>query len=135
MEIEELLAPIPTAAFVEGHYLKTPFARAGGCRHLCGLAGSLLGRVLSSGEADARASRDGRLWDGGRVGSFALACELLAGGHTVGVRHAERHDPDLERLAAGFRADFLAPVDVHLYVTPAGCPGFGWHYDAEDVFV
>src|SRR5947209_3055839 len=30
---------------------------------------------------------------------------------------------------------FLAPIDVHVYCTPAGQPGFGWHYDAEDVFV
>ena len=35
----------------------------------------------------------------------------------------------------GIGRDFAAPVDVHLYCTPAGQPGFGWHYDAEDVFV
>lgn len=28
-----------------------------------------------------------------------------------------------------------APVDVHLYCTPPSEPGFGWHYDAEEVFI
>src|SRR5262249_27039897 len=60
---------------------------------------------------------------------------LLAEGCTLGIRHAEKHDPGLARLAEGFRRDFASPVDVHLYCTPAGRPGFGWHYDAEDVFL
>src|SRR4051812_16539999 len=103
MAIEELLGPVPLSAFVEGHYLKLPFARAGGCVHLLGLGESLLERVPPPGEADARASRDGRLWEGGRVASITQARELLADGHTIGVRHAERHDPGLEGLAADFR--------------------------------
>lgn len=136
MAIERLLGEVPLAAFVEGHYLKLPFARAGGCAHLLGLGGwALAERLLASGEADARASRDGALWEGGRVASAAQARQLLADGYTFAVRHAERHDPALAGLAEGFRRDFLAPVDVHLYATPAGRPGLGWHYDAEDVFV
>ena len=136
MAIEELLGPVPLSEFVEGHYLKLPFARSGGCLHLRHLGEwRLIERVLSSAEADARASRGGRLWEGGRVTSAGQARELLADGYTLGVRHAENHDAGLAELAAGFRRDFLAPVDVHLYVTPAGRPGLGWHYDAEDVFV
>jgi ribosomal protein L16 Arg81 hydroxylase len=60
---------------------------------------------------------------------------LLGEGHTIGVRHAERHDGALAELALDFQRDFAAPVDVHVYWTPPGQPGFGWHYDAEDVFV
>ena len=37
MIIEQLLGPIPRAVFIEDHYLKLPFARAGGCRHLTAL--------------------------------------------------------------------------------------------------
>ncbi len=136
MAIEELLGPVPLATFLEGYYLKLPFARAGGCAPLAGLGGWVLAeRVLTTGEPDARASRDGRLWEGGRVASPRQARELLAEGYTLGVRHAERHDPALAELAVGFCRDFLAPVDVHLYVTPGGQSGLGWHYDAEDVFV
>ena len=63
------------------------------------------------------------------------ARSLLAAGYTLGIRHAQKHDPGLTGLAEDFRKAFAAPVDVHLYCTPAGQPGFGWHYDAEDVFV
>src|SRR5437868_4150246 len=31
--------------------------------------------------------------------------------------------------------DFSAPVNIHMYCTPGGQFGFGWHYDAEDVFI
>src|SRR5204862_57834 len=26
-------------------------------------------------------------------------------------------------------------IDVHVYCAPGASPGFGWHYDAEDVFI
>jgi hypothetical protein len=26
-------------------------------------------------------------------------------------------------------------VNIHVFATPAGAPGFSWHYDAEDVFI
>jgi 50S ribosomal protein L16 3-hydroxylase len=51
------------------------------------------------------------------------------------IRHAERHDPRLAQLAAAFEADLDGPVDIHIYCTPASHGGFGWHYDAEDVFI
>jgi ribosomal protein L16 Arg81 hydroxylase len=51
------------------------------------------------------------------------------------VRHAERQDAELQKLAQGFAQEFLAPVDVHLYATPQNAFGFGWHYDVEDVFI
>ena len=43
------------------------------------------------------------------------------------IRSAERHDPELERLAAGFREEFAAPVNVHVYCTPTTRSGFSWH--------
>jgi ribosomal protein L16 Arg81 hydroxylase len=60
---------------------------------------------------------------------------VLVAGYTVGIRHAERHDPSLAALAEDFRQAFAAPIDVHLYCTPANHRGFGWHYDAEEVFI
>jgi 50S ribosomal protein L16 3-hydroxylase len=61
--------------------------------------------------------------------------QVLAAGYTIGIRHAERHDPWLGELAQAFRRDFGNEVDLHLYCTPANQSGFGWHYDAEDVFI
>jgi 50S ribosomal protein L16 3-hydroxylase len=79
--------------------------------------------------------REGQSAQGPVPQTAAEARALLEAGWTLGLRHAERHDPGLAALAEGFRADFAAPIDLHLYCTPAGHPGFGWHFDAEDVFV
>jgi ribosomal protein L16 Arg81 hydroxylase len=67
--------------------------------------------------------------------TYQEARELHASGGTLVIRNSERHHPALAQLAAGFRQDFHAPVDIHIYCTPAGESGFGWHYDAEDVFI
>src|SRR5690348_13703569 len=131
MPLAELLAPTPATDFLAGYYLKLPFASRGGCRHLTRLGDwPAVERLLADPAADARASRHGQLWDGGPLGAPGLARELLAQGYTLGVRHAERNDPGLAGLAAGFRDDFLAPIDIHLYCTPAREAGLGWHYDA-----
>ncbi len=60
---------------------------------------------------------------------------MHAEGYTLGVRNAEKHDAGLADLAADFARDFRAPVNIHMYCTPPSQHGFGWHYDAEDVFI
>lgn len=136
MVIERLLGSVSVAAFLAEHYLRTPFARAGGCAHLLPLGeGEILAAVLSRPGADVLVGQAGKRWEGPPPASESEVRAALDAGFTVGVRHAERQHAALEELAAGFRRDFAAPVDVHLYCTPAGCPGFGWHYDAEDVFL
>jgi 50S ribosomal protein L16 3-hydroxylase len=57
----------------------------------------------------------------------------LAAGIGLCIRHSERHDPGLARVAAAF--DELGTAQVQLFVTPAGTHGFSWHYDDEDVFI
>jgi 50S ribosomal protein L16 3-hydroxylase len=57
----------------------------------------------------------------------------LTAGVGLCIRHTERHDAGLARVAAGFAE--LGDVQVQLFVTPAGTHGFGWHYDDEDVFI
>jgi ribosomal protein L16 Arg81 hydroxylase len=121
---------------MQEHFLRLPFALPGGCRHLSPLGSwATVQRLLGRPGLDVLAGREGRSWDGRPPVSFADARALHEAGYTLRFRHVERHDQDLAVLAEGFRQDFQAPVDVHLYCTPAGCPGFGWHYDAEDVFV
>jgi 50S ribosomal protein L16 3-hydroxylase len=134
MVLERLLGPVPRSHFAEHHYLKRPFVRAGGCREFTDRGNrAAVERLLACPEADLVIGRaNGERWAGPRPGNLG---DLLAAGYTVGVRHAERHDPGLAALAEEFHRDFLAPIDVHVYCTPAGQPGFGWHYDAEDVFI
>jgi 50S ribosomal protein L16 3-hydroxylase len=136
MALAELLGDLSTAEFLEQHYLKLPFARPGGCRYLLpSLGWPMVERVLSQPDVDVLVGREGQPWSGSSPSSPEAARDVLARGYTVGIRHAEKHDPALADLAAGFQHDFLAPIDIHVYCTPAGCPGFGWHYDAEDVFL
>lgn len=65
----------------------------------------------------------------------AQARALFREGYTIGIRHAERHHELLKGIADAFARVFAGPVDVHVYCTPAGTHGFGWHYDAEEVFI
>lgn len=92
-------------------------------------------RVLSSPQADVITGSATQRYEGSLPATLAEARALLAKGLTVGVRHAERHDSALGQIARDFATEFLAPIDIHIYCSPGGYPGFGWHYDAEDVFV
>ena len=75
------------------------------------------------------------MWEGGRLPPFPEAKARFDQGHTLVIRHAERHDAELARIAEGFFKDFAAEVNVHVYCTPPQRSGFGWHYDPEDVFI
>jgi hypothetical protein len=59
--------------------------------------------------------------------------DYLTAGVGLCIRHGERHDAGLARVAAAFGD--LGTAHVQLFVTPGGTHGFGWHYDDEDVFV
>src|SRR5262249_43172478 len=126
MVIEQLLGPVPKAVFVEEHYLRLPFSRPGGCERLVGLGGwDTVERILGQPGGGVLVGRDGRPWDENRAPRPEEVRPLLDEGYTIGIRHAERHDPGLAELADGFRRDFLGAVNVHVYCTPAGRPGFG----------
>lgn len=136
MVLEELLRGAGTGSFMREHFQRLPFALGGGCSHLlaCG-EWRVVERIVASPGADVIVGSAEQRFGGQLPKSIAEARRLLDDGLTVGIRHAEKHDDSLANLACGFAADFLAPIDIHLYCTPAGRPGFGWHYDAEDVFV
>ena len=60
---------------------------------------------------------------------------LMARGIGICVRHAERHHGAVAAAASRLAACFERSVHVQVFVTPAQTHGFGWHYDAEDVFI
>jgi ribosomal protein L16 Arg81 hydroxylase len=53
----------------------------------------------------------------------------------LAMRHTERCHPALAAVADAFRRHFVGAVHVQVFVTPARTHGFGWHYDAEHVFI
>jgi ribosomal protein L16 Arg81 hydroxylase len=124
------------APFIDQYYQKLPFSQAGAAAALCDLASwEVLARALSHPEADAMVVRRNRRYEGPLPSTPEAAQQLVAEGYTLLVKKAERHDERLAELARGFAADFAAPVDIHIYCTPAEQYGFSWHYDAEEVFI
>lgn len=122
--------------FLAEYFLRRPFSSAGTASHLQSLAvWETLLSVLATPGVDAMAVRLGQRWSEGRSPAPAEAAALHRDGYTLVVRHAEQCHAGLHALADDFRREFLAPVDLHLYATPAEKHGFGWHYDAEDVFI
>lgn len=136
MALDQLANEEARRVFLNDHYLKLPFSQAGGCRGMTGMGTwETLATIFAAEASDVLIVREGRRWEGAEQPTFDEARRLFDEGYTLLVRHAERHHPQLAGLAASFQADFCAPVDIHLYFTPAEQFGFGWHYDAEDVFI
>src|SRR5688500_5784542 len=110
MVIEQLLGNVPKSLFMEQHFLKLPFALAGGCAGMTELATwKTVESILAQEGADVVAGREGRHWEGPLPKSLVEAQSLMEAGYMLGIRHAERHDADLAELAAGFQQDFRAP--------------------------
>ncbi len=137
MSLAELLGSTYTpAAFLDQYYLKLPLALAGGCQALCELGGwQTVERILAHPEADVLVVKSGEQRPAQGNPSYAEARTLHAEGYTIVLRHVERLDAALGRLAAAFARELLAAPDIHIYCTPASQFGFGWHYDAEEVFI
>jgi ribosomal protein L16 Arg81 hydroxylase len=136
VNLQNLLGDVPLAEFVGNYYQRLPYSAAGaavGWTEL-GTWESLLG-VLSHASADVLVCRRNEQHSGPTPRTSVAACGLVEEGFTLLVRHAERHCSRLAKVAAAFAADFAAPVNVHMYCTPGGEFGFGWHYDAEEVFI
>jgi ribosomal protein L16 Arg81 hydroxylase len=136
MDLQSLLGDFPLPRFVADYYHKLPYSASGLAAPLLALGtfDSLLA-VLAQDSADVLVCRRNEQWAGDIPRTDAAANELLAQGYTLLVRHAERHDPRLAELAAALARDFSSAVNVHMYCTPAGQYGFGWHFDAEEVFL
>jgi hypothetical protein len=136
MDVQSLFGNVPVSRFVEEYLHRLPFALAGTARGVCELgAWDAVGAMLADAGEDAFAVRGGQWYEGDVPRSVEAARALTDDGYTVFVRHAERHAAGLAELARAFETTFLGPVNVHVFATPAGAPGFSWHYDAEDVFI
>ncbi|MEX2286458.1 MAG: cupin domain-containing protein [Planctomycetaceae bacterium] len=134
--IERLLDPALLPTFINEHYQKLPFALAGGAKDFVPLAGwDTIEAVLSKPNVDWLTVRKGEKVESRAPRSQQDVKRLLNDGVTLVIRHAERHADSLAQLAESFRDDFGGDVDVHIYCTPADGFGFGWHYDAEEVFI
>jgi 50S ribosomal protein L16 3-hydroxylase len=136
MKLDMLLGDVPLQHFVAEYFQRLPYSAAGLAQPLCELGSwETLTSILAREQADVLVCRRNEQHPGPRPTTDEAARRLVDEGYTLLVRHAERHDERLGHLAAAFQRDFAATVNIHFYCTPAGQFGFGWHYDAEEVFI
>jgi ribosomal protein L16 Arg81 hydroxylase len=121
--------------FIAEHYLRSPFSSTGTAQAFIGLADAgLVDRLVEEGACDLSLVRNGNLLHQARP-ALAEAQALRREGYSFVFRHAERHDPGMAELAAIWAEALHGLIDVHVYHTPGGFHSFGWHYDAEEVFI
>ena len=136
MILDDLLGDVSRDTFLQEHFLRLPFSSPRGAAAFRPLATwETIAALAGDASADVMIVRRGERWTGTMPVAPETARMLFAEGYTLLARHAERNNAGLAELAAQFQHQFTAPVDVHLYATPANAHGFGWHYDAEDVFI
>jgi ribosomal protein L16 Arg81 hydroxylase len=136
ISVQKLFGDVAAASFVAEYWHRLPWARSGAARRICALGSwETLGEILRDADANVLVVHDGEQCAGVRPTRLEAAQALSGEGKTILVRHAERHHPGLGELARAFEQSFCGPVDVQMFVTPAGQAGFSWHYDAEDVFI
>ncbi len=136
MNLQALLGDFPLPRFVADYYCRLPYSAPVAALDARRLADwESLTTILAGEQPDVLVCRRNAQFAGAAPRSAAAARALIEQGYTLLVRHAERHMERLAELADAFRRDFAAPVNVYLYCTPPGEYGFGWHYDAEEVFI
>ncbi len=134
--LEQMFQGFPLAEFTQRFFRHQPLARQGvlgDWQHLG--SWETVEQILADPQADAFLARGGALWPGSEPITYDRVRQLHAEGYTLVIRHAERQHAPLAQVASEFTAVFQAPVNIHIYCTPDEQHGFGWHYDAEDVFI
>jgi ribosomal protein L16 Arg81 hydroxylase len=136
VNLQTLLGDVSIQQFVADYYQRLPYSAEGSARSLNEVANwELLTRIITHEQADILVCRQNEQCSGEIPRTSDAAKRFVDEGYTLLVRHAEQHDEKLANLAASFARDFAAPVNIHMYCTPGGQYGFGWHYDAEEVFI
>lgn len=130
------LGETPLADFLSRQLGREPLARPGAAGVTRPLFGwETLDRLLGRPDLDILVVRNGRESPSPPPRDRAGRERLLGSGWGVVIRRAERQDPGLAGLARRFADELPGQVHVQLFATPGGGQGFGWHYDAEEVFI
>jgi 50S ribosomal protein L16 3-hydroxylase len=136
MKVQSLFGEFQLCRFIDEHLHRLPLALPNVCQEIQPLGTwPCLASLLAAPGVDVMVVHQGTRHEGPAPTDLQSAQRLCAHGCTIVVRHAERHNDEIARLAAAFVETFHCPVNVHVYATPPDCHGFSWHYDAEDVFI
>lgn len=134
--LTEWLNPLDVSRFVSSHLGRVPLARASTATSLATTCNwRLLDDVLRAEPSDVLVVAGGRSLDWIAPRSLAELQVLFKHGVGIAIRAPERVNTWLHELAAQFALELPGEQRLILFATPAQNHGFGWHYDAEDVFV
>jgi 50S ribosomal protein L16 3-hydroxylase len=135
--LREWLAPQPVQDFLHANLKKAPFARPGAAANvLPWFDWHVLDQLLAAKPApDVLVASRGQLVDAPAPRNETEARQLMRRALGVVIRKAERHHAGLAEMARHFALDLPGQVHIQIYATPAGSHAFGWHFDAEDVFI
>lgn len=134
--LQDWLGEVPLAHFVAHRLGREPVARPSAAGAAVAYLGwSTLGRLLPQPDLDVLVVQNGREIEASPPRELGTLRRLLDTGLGLVIRRAERHDAGLAALAGTVARDLSGHVRVQLFVTAAETSGFGWHYDAEHVFI
>lgn len=123
------------ATFLHRHWRKAPIACPGTAHETASRCRWATFHAILGQRPDALVADRGAEAAGPAPHDAASLQACFARGHGVVVRRAERHDPGLGELAAELERELSGEVNIQLFATPTGQRSFGWHFDAEDVFI
>lgn len=134
--LQQWLEDVPLADFVARQLGRSPLARPSAAADVIpAFEWRSLERLLRRTDLDVLTIRGGRERAAPRPRDLAELRALLDRGIGLVIRRAERHDATLAALGRELERDLPGRVHVQLFVTAGGTHGFGWHYDAEEVFI
>jgi ribosomal protein L16 Arg81 hydroxylase len=135
--LRDWLGPDDLEEFWQRQFGAAPCARPGSARAALAVCNwqSLDGMLRAQPAPDLLVTRRGREVSAPAPRSLAELQTLFAEDTGIVVRHAERHDPALAAYCAALAHDIPGEQRVLVFATPSGAHGFGWHYDAEEVFI
>ncbi|MBZ4417488.1 cupin domain-containing protein [Myxococcus sp. RHSTA-1-4] len=136
MLLDELLNDFPRERFLREHYQRRPYSGRAAAERLLQLGTwDTIDELIERTECDVLLARQDVPYTGERPRTAREARELFAQGYTLALRQPDQHHAGLAQLARTFSAELHGRINLHIYCTPAGHHGFGWHCDPEEVFI
>jgi 50S ribosomal protein L16 3-hydroxylase len=135
--LDEWLSPMSVPEFRRTHLRQRVHAAPGAAAGVLPLLDwNTLGDVLAVARpAHVLVVAKGILLDRPPPRSSAEVRALFAQGIGCVVRQAGLYHPRLQAIGEAFAQALPGQIDLHIFATPGGTHGFGWHYDTEDVFI
>ena len=135
--LHKCLAGDSVKDFTRLHLGRRAFAHVGGAEFAEPLGDwSALERLLSMQPApDMLLIAGGQLQERPEPRSLSELKALFDDGIGIVVRDAQHRSPALRALCESFALELPGRQRLFLFATPKHRHGFGWHYDAEDVFI